>query len=111
MKLIIEISPLTQQYITKGYRTADVAEELFEATKNGIIINECKVEDCINRKNLAETMFELIDAYDSGEIPETSLNMYVQTHIKQLPPVYPKSEIKVEDIGRYDSYTDKFIKE
>lgn len=35
MKIVIDISPLTHQYIEKGYRTADVAEELFTAVQKG----------------------------------------------------------------------------
>lgn len=35
MQIVIDITPLTYQYIEKGYRTADVAEELFTAVQKG----------------------------------------------------------------------------
>ena len=38
MQIVISISPLTYQYIEKGYRTTDVAEELFTAVQSGILL-------------------------------------------------------------------------
>lgn len=40
MKMIIEISDLTHQHVKDGFRSADVAEALFMAVKNGQPISE-----------------------------------------------------------------------
>lgn len=40
MQIVIDISPLTHQCIEKGYRTADVAEELFTAVQSGTLLPE-----------------------------------------------------------------------
>ena len=65
---------------------------------------ECEAEDCINRK-------EVLELARQGKIVSNDNYKSVCRYINGLPSVYPKSEIKVEDMGRYDPYTDKFIKE
>lgn len=61
---------------------------------------ECKAEDCVSRAYLKQSMIEY-----GWQHPDSTVTEYVES----LPSVYPKSEIKVEDMGRYDPYTDKFI--
>ena len=62
---------------------------------------ECEAEDCISRTYLIDHC-----VYDLDNNMVCDLD-----DIRNAPSIYPKSEIKVEDMGRYDPYTDKFIKE
>ena len=58
----------------------------------------------ISEQAVLDTVFECVDAYDSGEVKE-SLNMYIQSHIKAIPSAEPKwipcSEKLPEADGRY----------
>ena len=57
MQIVIDISPLTHQYIEKGYRTADVAEELFTAVQKGIPLPK-RHGDLKDQKDLAKSLYD-----------------------------------------------------
>ena len=52
----------------------------------------------ISEQAVLDTVFECVDAYDSGEVNE-SLNIYIQSHIKAIPSAKPKTGYWIE--GKY----------
>ena len=89
-------------------RNPERIKKLVFEPDNNLTVNEVEADECIKKAYDAGFKDGAHDGFYSDMIDDDREDSY---YGRLLPTVYPKSEIKVEDMGRYDPYTDKFIKE